>query len=96
MPIERITKAHEVKEAQHLILDNRESLSLSGAQEVISFSDTAIELNTNLGVLLIRGEGLKIVSVSTESKTAEVSGKINMLEYKKPRSSKSVLKNIFK
>lgn len=96
MPIERVTKAHEVKDAQHLILDNRESLSISGAQDVLSFSDNAIELETNMGTLLIRGEGLRIISISTESKNAEVCGRINALEYKKPRENKSILKSLFK
>ncbi len=96
MPIERVTKAHEVKEAQHLILDNRESLSISGAQDVLSFSDNAIELETNMGTLLIRGEGLRIISISTESKAAEVCGRINALEYKKQRENKSILRSLFK
>lgn len=96
MPIERVTKVHEVKDAQHLILDNRESLSISGAQDVLSFSDTAIELDTNMGILLIKGSSLRIVNISTDSKNAEIRGRVDSLEYKKPRENKSILKSLFK
>ena len=96
MPIERVAKVHETKEKQHLILDNRETLNISGANDVIAFSDNAIELDTNMGMLLIKGESLRIISISTEGKSAEICGRINALEYKKPRENKSILKSIFK
>lgn len=95
MPIERVTKAEEVQ-SQQLILQNRQELSITGTSEVLSFSDTAIELDTNQGILLIKGEKLRIISVSTQAKTAEICGRVNALEYKNPRTGKSILKNIFK
>lgn len=96
MPIERVTRVHEQKDLQHLTLDNRENLTITGANDVLSFSDNAIELDTNMGLLLIKGENLRIVSISTEGKTAEICGRISELEYKKPRDNKSIIKSLFK
>lgn len=96
MPIERVTKVREQKDLQHLTLDNRENLTISGANDVLGFSDNSIELDTNMGLLLIKGEGLRIVSISTEDKTAEIRGRISALEYKKQREGKSILKSLFK
>ena len=41
MPIERVTRVHEQKDLQHLTLDNRENLTITGANDVLSFSDNA-------------------------------------------------------
>lgn len=96
MPVERITRVHEVKDEQCLTLNNRKNLSITGANDVLAFSDSTIELDTNMGVLVIKGDGLRIVSVSTESNTGEVSGRITSLEYKKPREKTSLLQSLFK
>lgn len=96
MTVERVTGIREVKETQHLTLDNRENLSVTGAKDVLSFSDTSIELDTNMGMLVVKGENLKIISISTENKTAELCGRVTSLEYKKQHEKKSILKSLFK
>ena len=95
MAIERVTRVQEPK-TQSLTLENRESLSISGVNDVLNFSDTSVELDTSLGILKVSGENLKILSVSTEGKTADLIGKVNSLEYKKQHEKKSLWQSVFK
>ena len=45
---------------QNLILENRGKLSVSGVNDVLSFDDQIIIVETTLGLLTIKGEDLKI------------------------------------
>ena len=95
MTIERTLKA-DVTSEQKLVLVNRENMTVSGAKEVLSFGENMIELDTNMGMLTVKGEGLKLLSISTENEMAEISGRIASMEYKKMREKQSLLKALFK
>ncbi len=95
MTIERTLKA-EVAREQKLVLINRENMTVSGAKEVLSFGENMIELDTNMGLLTVKGEGLKLLTISTEEEKAEISGRIASMEYKKQREKQSILKTLFK
>ena len=75
----------EMQLPQKLILQQRESLTMTGVTEVVSFDDTAIVLKTNLGDLMIQGEGLRLKTLSLEGGQIAVSGKISALVYSEPR-----------
>ena len=96
MAIERVTRVQEIKDNQVLNLTNRETLSLSGVNDVLNFSDTQIEIDTNMGLLLVKGDGLKIINISTETKNAELCGRISALEYKKQREKRSFIASLLK
>ena len=42
----------------NIILENRKKMTLTGVEEVISFDDEKILLNTKLGALTIKGQSL--------------------------------------
>lgn len=96
MTTERVTRVQEIKDAQSLSLVNRETLTVSGVKDVLNFSDVQIELDTDMGILTVKGNGLKIISISTETKNAELCGRISLLEYKKQREKKSLLASLMK
>ena len=96
MAIERVTRVQEIKDTQVLNLTNRETLSLSGVNDVLNFSDTQIEIDTNMGLLLVKGDGLKIINISTETKNAELCSRISALEYKKQREKRSFIASLLK
>ena len=78
---ERRTQFKEVKEQnQQLTLDNRKKIKVTGVSEVENFSDNAIEIDTCLGKLTIKGENLKISKLNIEDGELAVDGKINSLE----------------
>ena len=51
---------------QNLILENREKLSISGVLDVLSFDDQVVIIETELGLLTIKGENLKISKLSLD------------------------------
>ena len=65
----------------HVILEGRESLSVSGVEEVESFDEERIELRTVKGRLTISGEGLHIGRLSLETGELSAEGALSGLQY---------------
>ena len=68
-----------------LCLNERKELTMTGATEVVSFDETAVVLRTNLGTLLIQGQGLQLKTLSLEGGQVAVEGSISALSYEEPR-----------
>lgn len=74
---------------QNLILENREKLSISGVIDVESFNDECVIIDTELGVLVIRGEDLHINKLNIDSSELNIEGEIISCEYSDREGSKS-------
>ena len=84
---------------QNLVLENREKLSISGVNDVLSFDDQIVILETGLGLLTIKGENLRINKLSLDSEEVIIEGEINNLSYSEKeieRKQSSILGKIFK
>ena len=79
---------------QNIVLENREKLNITGIVDVLSFDDQIIIIETELGLLTIKGEDLKINKLSIDTSDFMVDGKINSLTYSSSDSSISKNKNI--
>ena len=66
---------------QNLVLENREKLNVSGVNDVLSFDDQVVIMETELGLLTIKGENLKINKLSIDTSEVIVEGRINNLIY---------------
>ncbi len=67
---------------QHRIeLNNRKTLLITGVKDVHSFDEQEILLETELGILLIRGSKLHIDRLSIERGETDVDGRIDSLIY---------------
>ena len=55
---------------QNLVLENRGKLSISGVLDVLSFDDQVVMVETELGLLTVKGENLRINKLSID--TSEV------------------------
>ena len=71
----------DLKAPQHITLENREHLSISGVEEVESFDENSIILSTALGGLEVQGEGLHIEKLSLDGGDLKVEGDIDSLTY---------------
>lgn len=79
---ERAERAERAERRPHqLSLKKREELAVDGVNNVESFDDSEIVLETTLGVLIIRGEGLKVKELNIETGSMAVTGHIDGLEY---------------
>ena len=45
---------------QNLILENREKLTITGVVDVLSFDDQIVIVETQLGLLTVKGEDLRV------------------------------------
>jgi len=74
---------------QNLILENREKLSVSGVLKVRSFDDETVEIETELGLLVVCGEDLHINKLNLDNYELSVEGYIISCEYNDSESSRS-------
>ena len=84
---------------QNLVLENREKLSISGVLDVLSFDDQVVVVETDLGLLNVKGEGLRINKLSIDTSEVIVEGEIYNLAYsdkKNDKTKESLLGTIFK
>jgi len=79
----------EEENKSSLSLENRNKLTLTGIVEVISFDDQKISLNTKLGNLSIKGEGLKMNKLDVQNGDVIIMGTVSSMIY----SGKNVVKN---
>ena len=85
---------------QNLILENREKLSISGVLDVLSFDDQIVILETELGLLTVKGENLRINKLSLDTAEVIVDGEIYNMGYSdkdlEKKSGGGLLGKIFK
>ena len=84
---------------QNIILENRGKLSISGVLDVLSFDDQVIMVETELGLLTIKGENLRITKLSIDTSEVIVEGNISYLAYSNKEVEKnkgSIISKIFK
>ena len=74
---------------QNLILENRRKLSISGVLDVLSFDDQIVILETDLGMLTVKGEDLRINKLSIDTTEVVIEGNINNLNYSEKQDKKS-------
>lgn len=71
--------------SHHLILEDRENLTVSGVEEVESFDENTIVMETAQGLLIVRGEGLHIEKLSLDGGDLKVEGMVESLSYEESR-----------
>lgn len=98
MPIdERKTTNNSI--VQNLVLENREKLSISGVLDVLSFDDQVVIVETELGLLTVKGDNLRINKLSIDTSEVIVEGEIYNLAYSEndlDKKSSGLLGKIFK
>ena len=73
--------------AEHrLTLTGRETLTVSGVEDVERFDETGIVMATSAGILTVTGEGLHIGQLSLEGGELHVDGRIDSVCYEDPAS----------
>ncbi|MEG0564610.1 MAG: sporulation protein YabP [Hungatella sp.] len=94
----------EEKTAAHpphkLMLHNRSSGNISGILDVVSFDENQIVLDTDLGLLTIKGKDLQVSRLTLEKGEVDVNGTIDSLVYSSNaayrKSGESFLTRLFK
>lgn len=90
---EIVTSNHEVK-----IMDRRQ-IYLTGVKKITSFDNEEFLMETSMGILLLKGEGLEIIKLDTHDGNVRIKGKINSFNYLENREKvkeESIFAKLFK
>ena len=66
---------------QDVNIQNRERIKVTGVNDIIGFDETFVDIETELGKMLIRGEGHKIARLSLEQHELVINGYVYSCEY---------------
>ncbi len=72
----------------NIIMESRKRVSVSGVSDVESFNEDEVVLHTQMGALVIKGDGLHINKLNTEIGEVSVEGTVNSMEYAESKTGK--------
>ena len=83
-----------------LTMVNRSSCTITGLQDVVSFDENQVVLDTGMGLLTMKGKDLHVSRLTLEKGEVDVDGTIDSLVYSSNeayrRSGASLLSRLFK
>ena len=90
----------QYSKARKLILSNRRTGTITGVADVISFDITEVLLETEQGMLMIKGADLHVNRLTLEKGEIDIEGRIDSLAYSEVTSfqkqSESLIGRLFK
>lgn len=86
---------------QHkLILQNRSAGNITGISDVVSFDENAIVLDTDMGLLTIKGKDLHVSRLTLEKGEVDIEGTVDSMIYSSNealrKSGESLFTRLFK
>lgn len=73
-----------------LTLEERKKLTMTGAAEVLHFTEEMAQLLTSRGLVTVHGRELKLKCLSLEGGMVSVAGEIDAVIYEQPREKRGV------
>lgn len=89
------------RNAHSIFIRGRKQLIMEGVHHVDSFDESEIILQTNMGAVILKGEGLHITELNLEMGNLTAEGFFTGLQYKESKgkgkgSGKKILNRLFK
>lgn len=88
------------KKTHKLMMNNRRNCNITGVNDALSFNEKEVLLETEMGMLMIKGDSLHISKLSLDKGEVDVEGKIDSLTYSEQDSfakkGESLLGKLFK
>ena len=83
---------------QNIIMENREKISVTGVIDIHSFDDELVLVQTDLGILTIKGDDLKMNKLNLENNELIIEGKIIAVAYSDINNTKKtgIMNKLFK
>ena len=90
----------QYSKAHKLILSNRRTSTITGVSDVISFDITEVLLETEQGMLMIKGDDLHVNRLTLDKGEVDIDGKIDSFTYSDVATSagkgESLLSRLFR
>ena len=96
MPEEKKVRAAS---RHNLNIDRRENVTVTGMLDIISFDEESVIGETEMGIIIIRGNNLHVNRINLDNGELAVSGEIDGINYEDHGShgkGKSLLSRLFK
>lgn len=81
------------------VIQNRSFVSITGLQEVVSFDENQVILDTDMGLLTLKGRELHVSRLTVEKGEADIEGTVDSMTYSSNeayrRSGESLLHRLF-
>lgn len=71
----------EIKKRHSVILENRKNMVLTGVEDVLSFDECAVVMQTVQGKLTVKGSALHISGFNRETGDLQMDGTISIFGY---------------
>lgn len=83
---------------QEIKLIDRALIYLSGIDRIIKFDSDEFFMESVMGLLTVKGEGLEVVKLDTHDGIVSIKGKVNSIVYddEKKKETESFLSKLFK
>ena len=78
-----------------LTMNERKNLVVTGVKKIENFDEEEFLMDTTMGYLIMKGEGLEIIKLDTYQGNVSIKGKINSLSYVENKSGKNKEEGIF-
>lgn len=89
MDKEIITSSHSIS------INERKIISLTGIKKIDSFDNEEFMMDSVMGYIVIKGEGLEIVKLDTFQGNVSIKGKLNSLSYVEGSNKKNKDNSLF-
>ena len=76
-------------------ITERKNINISGVKKIESFDNEEFLLETTMGFIVIKGEGLEIIKLDTYQGNVAIKGKINSLIYMENLGKKEKEESLF-
>ena len=87
---------NKVSNSHSVIMERCKNINMSGVKEVKGFDEETVLLDTEEGLLTVKGENLLINDFSSASGELSMEGDIYALAYTPDSKNKSILKRLLK
>lgn len=77
------------------LMSNRSSVALTGVREVVSFDENQVIIDTDLGLLTIKGKDLHVSRLTVEKGELDVDGTVDMLAYSSNEAYRKERQSLF-
>ena len=86
----------DITNYNHVItMNERKNINISGVKKIDSFDNEEFLLETTMGYIVIKGEGLEIIKLDTYQENVSIKGKVNSLIYMENLNKKEKEEGIF-
>lgn len=89
-----------VNRPHKISMQNRSVINISGIQDVVSFDENQVVLDTDMGLLTLKGKDLHVSRLTLEKGEVDVAGNLDSLVYSSNeairKSGQSILSRLFK